>query len=121
MGSLFWYICLPVISLGSAAFVIYRKRNIYKVSTLLVFYLFTASLTWIGEFIVLGLFDAYAYKTGVFVDKWAQNLFGHLLINTTLYPAAAIIMVCYSFRYGWIFSVATAFTLIEYLFVQIGI
>lgn len=121
MPNLFWYICLAIIGVGIAAYTIYKKRDIYKVSTLLVFYLFTASLTWIGEFTVLGLFNSYAYKTGLFVDPWAQNLLGHLLINTTLYPAAAIVMVAYSLRYGWMFSVAAFFTLLEYLFVNLRI
>lgn len=121
MPNIAWYVLLAVIGVGSAAFVIYKKRDLYKVSTLVVFYLFTACFTWIGEFIVLGLFNAYAYKTGVFADLWAQNLFGHLLINTTIYPSAAIIMVAYSLRYGWIFLIASVFTLIEYLFVQIRI
>ncbi|MDF2891300.1 MAG: hypothetical protein K0R80_1667 [Clostridia bacterium] len=121
MTSLFWYIFLAGIGIAIAAYSIYKKRSIYKVSTLLVFYLFTACITWIGEFIVLGLFNAYAYKTGVFEDPWAQNLLGHLIINTTLYPSAAIVMVTYSLRYGWILTVATIFTLIEYLFVNLKI
>ncbi|OGO78142.1 MAG: hypothetical protein A2Y23_11370 [Clostridiales bacterium GWB2_37_7] len=121
MTNLFWYVSLAIIGVVSAAYAIYKKRGIYKVSTLLVFYLFTACFTWIGEFIVLGLFNAYAYKTGLLTDPWAQNLLGHLLINTTLYPSAAIVMVTYSLRYGWIFSVATIFTLLEYLFVNLRI
>ena len=100
MPNVFWYICLAIIGVASAAYIIYKKRDVYKVSTLLIFYLFTASLTWIGEFTVLGLFNSYAYKTGVFADPWAQNLLGHLLINTTLYPSTAIVMVAYSLRYG---------------------
>jgi hypothetical protein len=121
MPNLFWYICLTFIGIGSTTYTIYKKRDIYKVSTLLVFCLFTASITWIGEFIVLGLFNSYAYKPGLIADPWAQNLLGHLLINTTLYPAAAIVMVAYSLRYGWILLVATVFTLIEYLFVNLRI
>jgi hypothetical protein len=121
MPSLYWYICLAIIGVAIAVYTIYKKRDVYRVSTLLVFYLFTASLTWVGEFIVLGLFNSYGYKTGLFADLWAQNLLGHLLVNTTLYPAAAIVMVTYSLRYGWILSVATVFTLIEYLFIKLRI
>ena len=121
MANLFWYICLAFIGVGSSAYTIYKKRDIYKVSTLIMFYLFAAGITWIGEFIVLGLFNSYAYKTGLFADPWAQNLLGHLLINTTLYPSAAIVMVANSLRYGWILSVAIVFTLIEYLFVKLRI
>jgi hypothetical protein len=121
MQNIFWYIFLAIIGVSSAIYAIYMKRNKYKVSTLLVFYLFSASLAWIGEFIVLGLFNSYAYKTGVFSDIWAQNLLGHLILNTTLYPAAATMMVAFSFRYGWVFFVAALFTFIEYLFVQQGL
>ncbi len=121
MENLYWYIGLAIISVGVTVYTIYKKRDTYKVSTLLVFFLFTASITWIGEFIVLGLFNAYAYKTGLVEDIWYQNLLGHLIINTTLYPTAAIVMVGYSLRYGWMFTVATVFTLIEYFFVQMGI
>ncbi|MDP4183455.1 MAG: hypothetical protein Q8942_20495 [Bacillota bacterium] len=121
MKNILWYICLAIIGVGSAAYAIYAKRHVYKISTLLLFYLFAASLAWNGEFIVLGIFNSYAYKTGVFADIWAQNLLGHLLLNTTLYPAAATVMVAFSFRYGWISLVAVLFTAIEYLFVKQGL
>lgn len=121
MKNIFWYICLAVLGVSSATCAIYMKRNKYKVSTLLVFYLFSGSLAWIGEFIVLGLFNSYAYNTGVFSNPWAQNLLGHLLLNTALYPSAATVMVAFSFRYGWIFFVAAFFTFIEYLFVKQGL
>jgi len=121
MQNIYWYIALAVIGIATIAFTIFQKRDLYKVSTLFVFVLFTASFTWIGEFIVLGLFDSYAYKTDVFANPWAQNLLGHLLVNTTLYPAAAIVMVAYGLRYGWILSVACVLTLVEYLFVHLGL
>lgn len=121
MNNLFWYICLSSIGVLGAVYTIYKKRDTHKVSTLIIFYLFTTSLAWNGEFIVLGLFNAYAYKTGVFADPWAQNLLGHLIINTTLYPTAAVIMVAYSFRNKWIAFIAALFTFIEYVFVQLGI
>lgn len=119
MPNLIWYICLAAVCLASTAWAIYVKREVYKVSTLLVFFMLTASCTWIGEFIVLGLFDAYSYKTGVYDNVWAQNLLGHLILNTTLYPSTAIVMVAFSLRFGWIFCVAAFFSLLEFLFVKI--
>ncbi len=106
MANIYWYLGLSIIGLGAAVITIYQKRRVYKPSTMIVFFLFAAGVTWIGEFIVLGIFNSYAYKTGVFTDPWAQNLFGHLLINTTLYPAAAIVMTANSLRYGWMALVA---------------
>jgi len=119
MHNLSWYICLAILGVGSTAYTVYINRDIYKVSTLLVFYLYIAGFTWICEFIVLGLFNSYAYKTGLLSDPWAQNLLGHLILNTSLYPAAGIIMVVHSRRYLWISIFAAFFTLIEYLFVNL--
>ncbi|MCX8130901.1 MAG: hypothetical protein N3I35_12480 [Clostridia bacterium] len=121
MTNLLWYILLGVISVVVSSYVIYKKRNIYKVSTLIVFYFFITGATWIGEFIVLGLFNSYVYKIGVFADPWAQNLLGHLILNTTLYPTTAILLVAYSLGYGWIILFTALYVLIEYVFIQLGI
>lgn len=121
MPNLFWYICLAVTGVGITAISMYLKRNTYRVSTLIVFYLFAAGTAWIGEFIVLGLFDSYAYKTGFFDNPWAQNLLGHLLLNTTVYPAVAVVMAAFSLRFGWISTVTAFYLVIEYLFVKQGL
>ncbi len=121
MQNLFWYIGLAVVGVVCAAYAIFMKRNVYKVSTLVVFYLFSAGLSWLGEFIVLGIFNSYAYKTGLFANPWAQNLLGHLILNTSLYPAAATVMAAYSLRHGWVSLVAALFILIEYLFIKINL
>lgn len=78
-------------------------------------------MEWVGEFTVLGLFNAFAYKTGLFADPWAQNLLGHLLLNTTIYPAAVVVMAAYSLKYGWISFVTVLFALLDYLFTKLGI
>jgi hypothetical protein len=101
-----------------AVYSIYMKRDTYKVSTFIVFYLFASTITWIGEFIVLGFFNSYAYKTGIVSDPWAQNLLGHLLLNTSMYPAAATVMVAYSLSYGYISLVTVIFVFAEYLFLK---
>ena len=121
MQNLLWYLGLAVIGVGITAYTIYIKRNTYNVSTLLVFYLCAAGFTWICEFIGLGIFNSYAYKTGFFTDIWAQNLLGHLILNSTLYPSAAIVVVTHSRRYAWISLFAFFFTFVEYIFVNLGL
>lgn len=121
MINIAWYVILSIISFGIAVFAIYKKRDVYRVSTFLPFYLFSASIAWIGEFLVLGLFDSYAYKTGVFQDPWAQNLLAHLLLNTTMFPATSIVMVAYSLRYGYMALVSIIFFIVEYIFVKLGL
>ena len=102
MSSIFWYCLLAIIGVEVATFTVYKKRDIAKFSTFLVFFLFATCVTWIGEFVVLGLFNSYSYKTGIFTSPWAQNLLGHLILNSTLYPGTAILVAAYSLGYGWI-------------------
>jgi len=121
MSSVLWYICLTAVSVAIAVYAIYKKRNTYRISTLVVFYLFTTSVAWMGEFIVLGIFDSYAYKPGISADPWAENLSGHLFLNSSMFPAAAILMATLSPGYLGISLITAAFILAEYLFVRLGI
>lgn len=121
MLSIYWYCCLAILGVGIAAFSIYKKRHIIQVSTFIGFYIFSLSITWIGEFVALGIFNGYAYKPGKFIDPWAQNLLAHLIINSTLWPGAATLVVAFSLGYGWMSFITGVFLLIEYLFAQLGI
>lgn len=121
MSNLFWYILIGIIALVVSTCVIYKKRNTFKVSDLLVFYIFTAGFSWIGEFLVLGLFNAYRYKLNIYSSPWAENLLAHLILNTTLYPTVALLMVTFSYRYIYIGIAAMIFTVIEFIFIKLGI
>jgi hypothetical protein len=121
MPNIYWYCFLAIIGVGGAAFAIYQKRNVAKLSTFLVFFLFATCVTWIGEFVVLGLFNSYAYKTGIYTDPWAENLLGHLILNSTFYPGTAILVAAYSLGFLWIFLITVIYLLVEYLFLKLGI
>jgi hypothetical protein len=83
-----------------------------------MFFLFTTSITWLGEFTVLGLFNSYAYQPSVFEDPWAENLLAHLILNSTLWPGTAIFVVAYSLGYIWIALISAGYIVIEYFFVK---
>lgn len=121
MASIYWYSLLAIIGVGITVFTIYKRRDVAKGSTFLVFFLFATCVTWIGEFIVLGLFNSYAYKTGIYTSPWAQNILGHLILNSTLYPGTAILVAAYSLGYGWISLITVIYLLTEYLFLKLGI
>lgn len=121
MTNFYWYLGLFFISILPAIVTIYIKRRVYKVSTLIVFYLFAACITWIGEFTVLGIFDSYEYRTGIFNDHWAQNITGHLLLNCSMYPSAAIIIVTNKLKFLSKFIILFLFLLPEYMFTKLGI
>lgn len=121
MANIIYYIILCVIGVAVSALIIYKKRKKHSVSTMILFCLFAAGISWIGEFTVLGLFNSYAYKTGVLADPWAQNLLGHMLLNASLYPAIALITAVYSIRYYKIAIISGVFVGIEFLFVHLGV
>lgn len=121
MSALFWFNCLAIIGVATASFTIYKKAHMTELSTWLVFYLFATSITWIGEFIVLGLFNSYAYKPGIFQNVWTENLTGHLILNSTLWPGIALMAVAYRFKYWGISLITTSYLLLEYLFLKLGI
>lgn len=121
MSNTSWYICLAIICVGITAFAIYSGRHDYKISTLIMLFLFSASITWFGEFIVLGIFDSYAYKPGIASDQWAENLAGHLFLNASMFPAAALLVVVYSLGYTGFTLIIAGFILAEYFFIKLGI
>ncbi|AFM40702.1 hypothetical protein Desaci_1713 [Desulfosporosinus acidiphilus SJ4] len=121
MPNITWY-CIPaLIGLSATVYTIFTKRKVYKLSTFIVFYLFSTGVTWIGEFVVLGLFNSYAYRTGIFPSPWAQNLLGHLILNSTFYPGTAILVGAYSLGLGWISLITILYLFFEYLFLKLGI
>jgi len=121
MSNTAWYACLAAIYISIAVVAIYKSRHKYKVSTLIMFYLFTTCITWIGEFIVLGIFDSYAYKPGISSDPWLENLAGHLFLNASMFPASAILVITYSLGYPGYSIIIAGFILAEYVFVHLGI
>lgn len=120
MTSFVAYVCLGAAFLIAAVIAVYKRNKNITLPTLIVFYLFTSGITWVGEFTVLGVFNSYAYKVGLFSSQWAQNLIGHLLLNTTMFPAAAIIMVVCSLRGRWLLVFAAVFVFSEYLFCELN-
>ncbi|MDR3600035.1 MAG: hypothetical protein P4L49_06050 [Desulfosporosinus sp.] len=121
MANIYWYLIPAIIGVGAAAFTIYKQRDIAKLSTFLVFYLFATCIAWLGEFTVLGFFNSYAYKTGIYASPWAQNILGHLILNSTFYPGTAILVAAYSLGYGWISLITAIYLLFDYLFLKLGI
>jgi hypothetical protein len=121
MPNIYWYYFLAILGVSGAVFAIYKNRDIAKLSTFLVFFLFATCVTWIGEFVVLGLFNSYVYKTGIYSNPWADNILGHLILNSTFYPGTAILVAAFSLGYGWISLITVIYLLIEYLFLKLGI
>lgn len=112
---------LALIGIIAALLTVYKKRNITETSTWLIFYLLATAITWLGEFIVLGLFDSYAYKPGLFQNPWAENLTGHLILNSTLWPGTALLVAGYRLKFRGILVITAGFLVLEVLFLRMDL
>jgi hypothetical protein len=109
---------VSALGLGMIVFSLLRKRDILRVS--LVFFL-VGSFLIIGEFIILTVFDAYAYKPGLFRDYFADDIAGYLLGNYFVWTGSAILVVTFSLGNRWIFLLSGVLMLIETVFLYLGI
>ncbi|NPV93215.1 MAG: hypothetical protein HPY50_20835 [Firmicutes bacterium] len=118
MAAVYWYCALAVLGAGMTVFILYKKKNFYE---FISFFLFAMMVAFIGEMIVLLFLNGYAYKPGVFTDYYAEDIFGHVVPNATLWPATALLVIAYSLRYRWILLITVVFTLLDILFINLGI
>lgn len=118
MPGYIYYIAVSVIGLALAVYVIYKKKNYAK---LITFYLFATLVADCGEVLVMLLLNSYTYKLGVFADPIANDVLGHLLPNSTLWPAVAIFIAAYKPRLRWIVTIAFGFFVLDIIFIQLGV
>jgi len=118
MPGYIYYTILSVFGIALAIFVIFKSKERMK---LLLFFFFAAVLADCGEVLVLVLLNSYKYKPGLFTDPFCEDVFGHILPNSTLWPATAVLVASYSFRYWWIFVITFVYVLLDVLFVRLGI
>lgn len=118
MPGYFYYIAVSVMGLALAVFVICKNKNRVK---LITFYLFSALFADCGEVLALLLLNAYSYKLDLFTNPWADNIWGHLLPNNTLWPAVAVFIAAYAPRFRWIISISVLFIMLDILFIQLGV
>jgi hypothetical protein len=115
---IFWYYGVSVIGIGMIVFTWLNKKNIPAIS--LISFLIMGLLI-IGEFFILTVFGAYAYKPEVFTDYFADDLVAYVLGNYFVWAGAANLVVNFSLGNRWIFLLASFFMLIETLFLNLGI
>ena len=121
MPNRFWYYFLTAIGIGITVFTMYRKRKDASIAALITFFLAAMSLTMLFEVFVLVIFDGYVYKPQVFTDPYKDNIFGHLLMNSALWPATTLLVGAFSLRYRWIAVITLFYTLIEILFLKLDL
>lgn len=118
MPGVFWYIALAAISIGIAIFIFIKKGEAAK---LIAFYLFATMVSYLGEVLVMVLFDSYAYKPGVFSENFKENIMGHMILNMTVWPTIAILVASFSLRFRWLIVISVIYMLLDVLFTSLEI
>lgn len=113
-----WYYGLIVIGTTIAGYTVYRRGNAADWFT---YFLFTTAWTWVGEAIVLFVFNAYAYKPGLYPDPFKDNIIGHIIANSALWTSTTIWVMNFQPAYLWIGLISIGFMLTEELFLKAGV
>lgn len=92
MPGIIWYVALGVIGLCSAAVMLCRSRDKGK---LIFFYLLAIMAADTGEILAMMIFRSYAYIIGISSDYMVDNIVGHVIPNSTLWPATGILIFAY--------------------------
>ncbi|WP_426445348.1 hypothetical protein ACP26L_18815 [Paenibacillus sp. S-38] len=118
MPNIVWYYGLIGIGVTLTGYTVYRRGN---AADLLTYFLFTTALTWVGEAVVLFVFNAYAYKPGLYSDPFAENIIGHIIANSAIWASAAVWVMRFQSSYVWIGLLCAGFMLIEVTFIKAGV
>lgn len=118
MPGYFYYAILAVIGTAGAVIVI---RNNKEHAKLLTFFFFSMIAADCGEVLVLIFLNGYSYKPGLFGNSFREQIYGHILPNSTLWPATAILVASYALRIKWILVITFVYMLLDILFVRVGI
>lgn len=113
-----WYYGLIVIGAIITGYTVYRKGN---AADLFTYFLLTTAWTWIGEAIVLFVFNAYAYKPGLYADPFSENIIGHIIANSAIWASIAIWVMRFQPSYVRIGLIAVGFMLVEEVFLKAGV
>lgn len=114
----YWYYSFIVIGLGILLFTMYKKK---KVGDILTFFLASVTYCFLGELIVLFMFQGYMYKPEIYNDPFKNNVIGHVIPNASLWGTLAVLVGAMKFRYRGIATITILFILTEILFLKLGL
>lgn len=118
MYNIYWYYGLAFIGLGIAVYTMEKKKNI---GDLLSFILMSITASFLGEYFILGVFNGYNYKTGVFPDYFADQILGHVLSNVGLWCTTSAFVGAFQLKHRWILLISVLYMAIEELFLRLNL
>lgn len=117
MTSAFWYGLLCLLSSGVFGYTLYKRRN-QKVFAL---YLFVAGITYLFEYIVLVLCNAYVYLPKILTDSYFDNILGAVISDAFTIPMSASFVGAFQLNWLWTSVITIIIVGIEELFLKLHI
>ncbi|KON90284.1 hypothetical protein AF332_12700 [Sporosarcina globispora] len=117
MSNLLWFLGLVIISLG-LIYITYKKTDFrYNLAV----YFFVMGLSFLMEYVVLILGDAYSYYPNFFSIQWYNDVFGSSISQAFFIPSVLMAIAAFRIRFRWIVLIIAVIFGIEELFLWLGI
>ncbi|PAE22829.1 hypothetical protein [Bacillus sp. 7894-2] len=117
MSNLLWFLGLVLISMG-LIYIAYKKTD-FRFN--LAVYFFAMGLSFLMEYIVLILFDAYSYYPNFFSIHMYDDVFGSSISQAFFIPSVLMAIAAFRIRFKWIILIIACIYGIEELFLWLGI
>jgi hypothetical protein len=111
------YLILVFLSAVTLIYIFLRTRAYIT----LVWFLSLSGMIYVFEFVILVLFDSYAYYPKLIDTPYLDNMFGALVSNFCAVPVTGITIITLRLRFYWFIAFALFFTGVEWLFIRLGI
>ena len=117
MSNLLWFLGLVLISIGLIYITFIKTEFRYNLAV----YFFVMGLSFLMEYIVLILGDAYSYYPKLFSIQWYDDVFGSSISQAFFIPSVLMAIAAFRMRFKWIIFIIAAIFGIEELFLWLGI
>ncbi|WP_035331601.1 hypothetical protein [Cytobacillus firmus] len=117
MSNLLWFLGLVLISIG-LIYITYKKTD-FRLN--LAVYFFTMGLSFLLEYIVLILGQAYTYYPNFFSIHWYDDVFGSSISQAFFIPSVLMAIAAFRIPFKWIIIIIASIYGIEELFLGLGI
>ncbi|MDR3589896.1 MAG: hypothetical protein P4N41_09585 [Negativicutes bacterium] len=111
-----WYLMLAAVSLTLFTFALHKRAK----RPVVALYLFMGGLTYMVEFFVMVVFEAYAYYPEVLIDPYSDSTLGAIVSDGFVVPMIAAFVATHHLTAVWMLLISCAVMGVEWLSLTLG-
>ncbi|WP_226665240.1 hypothetical protein [Metabacillus litoralis] len=111
------FFILAIIHIGMILYLVYRKQGKLKWFVLLA----NIGFSYVFEYFILNLFNAYKYKPSILKNPALDNILGAILSQAFFIPITATFLTVTKANWLWKFGFSIYFFIIEKLFIKLRV